>query len=186
MGKIRGVIVDAASGARVEAKVQVLSANGRYLMPRGVLEKRGPGQPFFYCDGAFEVEAPRGQADVTVERGTEYTPFHAAVTVDKKGSKELNIELKRWADLPAAGWYPGNTHIHYDEKETRAYERLSYDSKVETYNVTAVSILQRWDLDYASNAFPLGVMTDYSTAHHVVDVGRRTGTMPIMRPGTGM
>ena len=97
MGKIRGVIVDAASGARVEAKVQVLSANGRCLMPSGAIEKRGPGQPFFYCDGAFEVEAPRGQADVTVERGTEYTPFHAAVQVDKQGTVDLDIALKRWA-----------------------------------------------------------------------------------------
>ena len=35
MGKIRGVIVDAVSGERVEAKVQVLSASGRLLMPPG-------------------------------------------------------------------------------------------------------------------------------------------------------
>ena len=171
MGKIRGVIVDAVSGEQVEAKVQVLSANGRYLVPAGRIEKRGPGEPFFYCNGEFEVDAPRGQADVTVERGTEYTPFHAAVQVDKQGTRDLRVDLKRWADLPAAGWYPGNTHIHYDEKETRAYERLRYDATVETYNVTVVSILQRWDLGYASNTFPLGVMTDYSTAHHVVDVG---------------
>lgn len=171
MGRIKGVVVDAVSGEPVEAKVQVLSANGRYLTPPGSLEKRGPGRPFFYCSGAFEVDAPRGQADVTVERGTEYTPFHAAVQVDKQGTKELRIELKRWADLPAEGWYPGNTHIHYDEKEARPYDRLAFDSKVETYSVTAVSILQRWGLDYASNKFPIGVMTDYSTAHHVVDVG---------------
>jgi hypothetical protein len=171
LGKIRGLIVDAESGEKLEAKVQIMSPNGRLLMPKGSLEKRGPGEPFFYCNGEFEVDSSRGQVDVTVERGTEYTPHHSAVQVDKQGTKDLRIELKRWTDLPSEGWYPGNTHIHYDEKETRPYDRLAYDAKVETYNVTAVSILERWDLDYASNKFPLGVMTDYSTAHHVVDVG---------------
>ncbi len=171
MGKIRGTIVDAVSGESLAAKVGVLPSNGRPLRPSGSLEKRGPGRPFFFCEGEFEVAAPRGQADVTVERGTEYTPFHAAVEVPEKGDVDLRIELKRWADLASAGWYPGNTHIHYDDKETRAYERLRYDADVETYNVTVVSILQRWDLNYASNRFPVGVMTDYTSSHHVLDVG---------------
>ena len=55
MGKIRGVIVDAESGEKLEAKVQILSPIGRLLMPQGSLEKRGPGEPFFYCNGDFEV-----------------------------------------------------------------------------------------------------------------------------------
>ena len=57
MGKIRGVIVDAESGEKLEAKVQILSPNGRLLMPQGSLEKRGPGEPFFYCNGDFEVDS---------------------------------------------------------------------------------------------------------------------------------
>ena len=150
MGKVRGVISDAVSGEPVAAKVQVLSANGRYLVPSGSLEKQGPGQPFFYCDGEFEVQAPRGQVDVTVERGTEYTPFHAAFRANKQGTKELRIELKRWANLPEAGWYPGNTHIHYDEKETQPYERLRYDADVEserTVNVHVRRLREKVELD---------------------------------------
>ncbi len=171
MGRIHGVIVDAKSGARVTAKVHIHDAQGTSIRPPDSVEKVGPGLPFFYCDGEFEVEALRGQADITIERGTEYTPFNAAVQIPKEGTVDLTAELKRWAELPAAGWYPGNTHIHYDEKETRPYDRLRYDADTETYNVTVVSLLQRWDLDYASNHFPVGVMTDYSTAHHVVDIG---------------
>jgi len=174
MGTVRGTIVDAVSGEKVTSKVHAMSSSGRSLTPNGALMKQGPGVPFFYCDGEFEVNASRGQVDLLVERGTEYTPYHAAVQVDKVGTKELRIELQRWADLPEAGWYPGNTHIHYDQNETRAYDRLKFDSTVEHYNVTAVSILKRWGLDYKSNKFPLGVMTDYSTAHHVVDVGEES------------
>jgi len=171
MGRIKGVIVDAVSGEKVVSKVQIVSSNGRYLRPPDSIEKVGPGSPFFYCDGEFEVDAPRGQVDVIVERGTEYQPSKTTFDVAKMGTKDVIIELKRWIDLPEAGWYPGNTHIHYDEKETRPYDRLALDSQVETYNVTVVSILKRWDLEYASNRFPLGIMNEYSTAHHVVDVG---------------
>jgi len=171
MGRIKGVIIDAVSGEKVVSKVQITSPNGRYLKPSGSIEKVGPGAPFFYCDGEFEVNARRGQVDVIVERGTEYQPSKTTFDVPKQGNKDVIIELKRWIDLPEAGWYPGNTHIHYDEKETRPYDRLVLDSQVEAYNVTVVSILKRWDLEYASNRFPLGIMNDYSTAHHVVDIG---------------
>ena len=171
MGRIKGVIIDAVSGEKVVSKVQVISPNGRFLKPSGSIEKVGPGAPFFYCDGEFEVNARRGQVDVVVERGTEYQPSKTTFDVPKQGTKDVIIELKRWIDLPEAGRYPGNTHIHYDEKETRPYDRLELDSQVEAYNVTVVSILKRWDLEYASNRFPLGIMNEYSTAHHVVDIG---------------
>lgn len=171
MGRIKGVIIDAVSGEKIVSKVQVISPNGRLLKPSGSIEKVGPGSPFFYCDGEFEVNTRRGQVDVIVERGTEYQPSKTTFDVSKQGAKDVIIELKRWIDLPEAGWYPGNTHIHYDEKETRPYDRLELDSQVEAYNVTVVSILKRWDLEYASNRFPLGIMNEYSTAHHVVDIG---------------
>ena len=68
-------------------------------------------------------------------------------------------------------WYPGNTHIHYDEKETRPDERLGIDCSVEGYNVTCVSVLDRRQLPYASNKYPIGVMNEFTTAHHVLDIG---------------
>jgi hypothetical protein len=171
VGRIHGTVVDGESGAPVTAKVSIRDAQGKSIRPADSIEKVGPGLPFFYSDGGFEVAALRGQADIVIERGTEYTPFHVAVQIPQDGTVEVEAELQRWTELPAAGWYPGNTHIHYDEHETRPYDRLRYDADAETYNVTVVSILKRWDLDYASNHFPIGIMTDYSTAHHTVDIG---------------
>ena len=60
MAKLAGRIIDKQSGEQVEARVQVLSSGGTFLHPADVLMKVGPGLPFFYCDGAFEVDAPRG------------------------------------------------------------------------------------------------------------------------------
>ena len=71
MGILHGNIIDAATGEQINAKVHVLSSNGRFSHPRDAMLKRGPGTPFFFCDGEFEVRAGRGRTDIVVERGNE-------------------------------------------------------------------------------------------------------------------
>ena len=171
MGTLHGTIIDAVSGESLDAKVHVLNATGTFSHPPNSMLKRGPGTPFFFCDGSFAVEGSRGRTDVLVERGTEYEPYRTTVELPAKGRVELEIPLRRWYRPQEGAWYPGNTHIHYDEKETRPDERLGIDCSVEGYNVTCVSVLDRRQLPYASNKYPLGVMNEFTTAHHVLDIG---------------
>ena len=117
------------------------------------------------------MDVPRGSTDIVVERGTEYKPLRKVVSMPAKGAVEVELHLKRWADLPSQGWYPGNTHLHYNEEEARPDDRLRLDPQVHDLSVTVISILQRGEIPYASNKYPLGFMTDYSTAHHLVDCG---------------
>ena len=174
MATLYGTIFDETSGAPLEAKVHLLDSTGHFRSPGDSVLKVGPGRPFFYCEGSFEVEVPRGVADILVERGTEYEPLRKAVSMPARGHVEIELPMKRWTHLPSQQWYPGNTHIHYDEKEHRPHERLRLDPHVHDFSVTVVSILQRRDLAYASNRFPIGIMTDVSTAHHVIDIGEES------------
>ena len=174
MGRIAGSIRDAATGEKVQARVQVLDPAGVPAGPDGALWKVGPGEPFFYSDGEFSIETTRGYYRVLVERGTEYRPWQTTVHVGKSEIAPLDIALDRWSDLPVRGWHPGNTHIHYDENETRPDERLGYDSRVEDLRMTAVSILKRWDLEYATNKYAPGVMNEYTDTHHYVQCGEET------------
>ena len=171
MATIRGVITDATSGEPAACTVHVLSADGRFVHPEGAVLKVGPGTPAFYCAGSFEVSVPTGGVRVLVERGTEYVPLERNLTVTETQNVDLELPLQRWTHLTERGWYPGNTHIHYDEKEQQRDRRLELEGHVHDFSVTVVSVLRRWDLDYASNHFPIGVMTDLSTAHHVLDIG---------------
>lgn len=171
MGTLHGTIIDAATGQPIDAKVHVLDAMGNFAQPSGALLKRGTGTPFFFAKNEFEVHAPRGRAEVLVERGTEYEPARAVVEVPEKGAAAVEIPLRRWYYPQEQRWYPGNTHIHYDDKETRPDERLGVDCSVEGYNVTVVSVLDRRQLPYASNKYPLGAMNEFTTAHHVLDIG---------------
>ena len=171
MGTLHGVIRDSVSGEPVEAKVHVLTSSGNFVHPADSLLKVGPGDPFFYSAGEFTVDVPRGSTDIIVERGTEYEPLRKVVSAPQKGHVDVELQLKRWTDLPSQGWYPGNTHLHYSENEMQPDARLNLDPKVHDLSVTVVSILQRRELPYASNKYPIGFMTDYSTAHHLVDCG---------------
>lgn len=171
MAKLTGSIVDGSTGKSAEARVQVLTSSGRYAHPPDAILKVGPGAPFFYSDGSFEVDVPRGMTQIIVERGTEYVPARLVLDAPAQGVLAAEIELERWSDLADRGWHPGNTHIHYDEKETRPDERLWLDPRIEDLRMTAVSILRRRDLEYATNRYPVGMLTDFSSAHHYVQCG---------------
>jgi hypothetical protein len=171
---IQGQVVDQQSGHPLEAKVHVIDAGGRPVLPTDAILKVGPGLPGFYTRGQFTLEVPSGFTTISVERGTEYEPFEATFRVDSGPPKELTVPLRRWTHLPELGWYPGNTHIHYDEQEVRPDDRLRLDPRVHNLHVTVVSILERRDLAYAVNTYPVGLLTDFSTAHHVVDCGEES------------
>jgi hypothetical protein len=171
MAKLTGSIIDQATGEQVAARVQVVSSDGSFAHPPDALLKVGPGTPFFYADGTFEVDVPRGPAQVIVERGTEYVPALVNIDAPAQGTVAIDIQMERWSELGDRGWHPGNTHIHYDEKEERPDERLRLDPRVEDLRMTAVSILKRWDLEYASNKYVPGMLTEFSSAHHYVQCG---------------
>ena len=94
-------------------------------------------------------------------------------SLPRHGTVEVDLPLQRWINLPEQGWYAGNTHIHYDENETRALDRLRLDPRVEDLPVFIVSVLKRRELAYASNAFPIGRHA-LSTPEHVIDVGEES------------
>ena len=173
MATLVGRIWDRESSRPLAARVQVLASDGAICSPSDSILKHGTGEPFFYADGTFAVDLPPGQADILVERGTEYHPLREIVSVPRHGTLELDLPLRRWARLAEQGWYAGNTHVHYDEHETRPLDRLRLDPRVEDLPVFVVSVLKRWDLAYASNAFPIGRHA-LSTTDHVIDVGEES------------
>ena len=99
MAKITGLIVDRDSGERVEARVQVIGSDGESVSPPAAILKVGPGQPFFYSDGTFEVDVYRGATTVIVERGTEYVPARVDLDAPAGGTMVVDIELEEGVHL---------------------------------------------------------------------------------------
>ena len=172
MATVTGSIVDEGTGERIEARVQVLDSTGIFTHAPDAILKVGTGDPFFYSDGSFSVEVPRGKTRIAVERGTEYVPADITIDAPSRGAVAVDVALRRWSSLSAGGWHPGNTHIHYDEDEERPDDRLRLDPRIEDLRMTAVSILRRRGLDYATNKYPPGVLTEMSSPHHHVQCGQ--------------
>ena len=61
MPTLRGRIWDRDSNRPLEARVQVRASSGQMLAPADAIQKVGTGEPFFYSDGTFEVDAPSGR-----------------------------------------------------------------------------------------------------------------------------
>jgi hypothetical protein len=59
----------------------------------------------------FTVEVPPGKTTLTVELGKEYVPLVKTVEVTSD-DVEIDLPLARWIDMPARGWYSGDTHLH--------------------------------------------------------------------------
>jgi hypothetical protein len=169
---LHGLILDQQSQQQIHAKVHVLDSGGRPAFPEGAILKQGPGLGGFYSSGEFVVDVPAGYTTLIVEKGTEFCPYRRDIVVNSYRATEIVISLERWSDLSQEGWYPGNTHIHYNENEDRSDERLRMDPLVHDLHSTALSHLQRWEIPYASNKYPLGLLEDFSSKDKVVCCGQ--------------
>ncbi len=67
---------------------------------------------YFHTQGEFEVEVPAGRTSVEALRGYEYKPASSNVAVLAGGVRAVTLQLSRLIDLPARGWYSGDTHVH--------------------------------------------------------------------------
>jgi hypothetical protein len=43
----------------------------------------------------------------------EFIPVFEEFAVSGRGEMEKTLLLKRWVDLPAQGWWPGDVHVHH-------------------------------------------------------------------------
>jgi hypothetical protein len=123
-------VLDAATGQAVPARVGLYSSTGRMPLPsdeavpmhRYADEVRMqwltskvawplPHRSIFYMDGTYASTVPPGTYDLVVSRGLEYYLHRSQVVVPESGAA-VTVRLDRYVDMPAAGWYSGESHVH--------------------------------------------------------------------------
>lgn len=107
-GRVEITVVDRATAKPVPCRVHLKDANGK--------GRKADQLPFwndhFGCRGEVALEVPPGKYTVEIERGPEYALFADSFTLAAGQTKKLGVELKRLVDMPAKGWWPGDTHVH--------------------------------------------------------------------------
>lgn len=109
-GQIDLSIVDAATRRPVPARVLIADSNGKSYAPEEAAPVPIGPDRWFVSDGTVHLTVPARVAFIRVERGTEYRPFTG--TVDVPGKR--TVQLQRWIDMRARGYYSGEDHVHVD------------------------------------------------------------------------
>jgi TolB protein len=93
------------------ARVSIQRVDGKYFAPVGALHRVLNNYGHFYCDGKAELQLPVGKYRLRAFRGPEYRTAYRDFEITE-GDNELGVELQRWINMKANGWYSGENHIH--------------------------------------------------------------------------
>lgn len=118
---LRGIAVDATTGRTLPALIRVADDAGkRYTVdaaPGGTAvpyrKERGGIEEVHTCvsSAGFTANLEPGKYRIVAERGPEYLPAEVEVSVAKE-TGSVRLELRRFADMAADGWFSGDTHVH--------------------------------------------------------------------------
>jgi hypothetical protein len=130
-GTFKLTIKDAETGALVPARVGLYDSTGRAPLASDnalMLQRFGDdlrmlavnertfwpseNRQAFYVDSEYEARIPAGIYELIATRGLEFRAYRGTVDIEPNETSEVTIALERHANMPAAGWYSGDAHIH--------------------------------------------------------------------------
>jgi hypothetical protein len=130
-GRLQLDITDSVSGRATAARVGLYDVTGRTPLPAdGALSVHrfaddarlqwlnrrtfwpSESRQAFYVSGSYRADVPAGTYDLVATRGPEYRAFRQKVEVRAGETRAARVTLERYADLPAGGWYSGDSHVH--------------------------------------------------------------------------
>jgi hypothetical protein len=140
-GRIRLEIKDGKSGRPVPARVGLYDETGRLPLPsehaipvrrftdrirRVWMNRRtfwpGASREAFYVNGLYEARLPAGTYELVVSRGPEYRLHRETLRVRPDELSTASVSLTRYEDLPARGWYSGDSHVHLQRDQVADLE----------------------------------------------------------------
>jgi hypothetical protein len=135
-GKVQLTLKDAKTGALVPGRVGLYDSTGRaplasdkaLMIQRYADDLRmlpiaersfwpSPNRQAFYIDSNYEAEVPTGTYELVVSRGPEFKVHQSKFEVKKGETANVAVSMERYADMPAKGWYSGDSHIHVTRDE---------------------------------------------------------------------
>ena len=112
-GQVRVRVADSA-GELLPSRIYLTGADGRAYFPHSSYPRvvSVTEDYYFHTDGSFTTTLPVGEASLEVWRGFEYEPVARTVDVRAGEHTTVEVQLDRWIDMAADGWYSGDNHIH--------------------------------------------------------------------------
>jgi hypothetical protein len=103
------------------------------------------GTTQFYADGSARLALPAGRYRLRAFRGIEYEVAEQEVEVAAGREQSTSVTLRRWIDLPAAGWWSADDHVHITRRSGEDDRRIAAWMRAEDLHVA--NLLQMGTVD---------------------------------------
>lgn len=86
---------------------------------RSFLYGEKSGYPFwaepaaYFVSRPFSIRLPPGRWRLAVARGVEYLPLFEEFDIAPGEVRNRTVDLRRWENMAARGWYAGDDHVHF-------------------------------------------------------------------------
>ncbi len=176
MGTLSVNTIDAATNGQTGSRVHLLASDGKFYTPDDAYARiSGQGDHLFHTTGAFAVDLPVGQVELTVVKGFEFYPQLVTAEVTAGATTEVTVRLQRMTDMAAGGWYSASTHVHsnYGGNLHNSLENLIMMSEAEDQDLVLEQVANKDNriLDYQYFE-PGGQPHSASTPDRLVVVGQ--------------
>ena len=194
-GRFTLVILDAATGQPVPARVELLDETGKGHVAHDALPilvsgplsggnvrskfrvtRRFPnpqtGTDQFYSTGRSSLPLSPGSYELSIWKGPEYRTVRARLQIAAGQRLEHEVELPRWTDMPKHGWYSADDHIHLPRPTSEANASLHQWMAAEDIHVA--NLLQMGSsttFDFAPQ-YAFGAEGHDGSDHHVLVSGQ--------------
>ena len=176
MGALAVRVRDAGAGGLTGARVHLAASDGKFYAPADAYARLGSrGDHVFHTTGAFTVETPPGPVALTVAKGFEFFPAAVTAEVAAGETTALTVDLDRFADMAAGGWYSASTHVHgnYGGNLRNSLENLVMMSEAEDQDLVLHQVANKDNRVLDHQYFePGGGAHSASTPEHPVVVGQ--------------
>jgi len=154
VGRIRLTVVDRASGRPTPARVSIVAADGRNFADDEAWRHADDGfdrkqrsfeYGYFHTPGTSTITAPAAPIEVEVSRGPEYRVVRRTLTLQSDSTQTVRVVLDRLADLPAAGWYSADLHVHmnYGGAYRNTPSNLAFQARAEDVHLVENLIVNK-------------------------------------------
>jgi hypothetical protein len=113
-GILHVLIIDKETGRPTKARCYLTDSADQGWTPSRAMTYVKPLERHFFADGEFRISLSPGKYVLRVERGAEYAPITRLIEIRPANLHGETIELSRWINMNARGWYSGDLHNHRD------------------------------------------------------------------------
>jgi len=94
-----------------------------------------------HSNGRTQIRLPKGRYVLYAGKGLEYAPVKHVFEVAADNKTSVDVTLKRYIDMPAKGWWSGDTHVHAPRFGVKDNRGLLWAAQAEDIHISSILLM---------------------------------------------